>query len=119
MGRHYNGDIEGKFWFAVQSSNAADRFGVTGDTPDYLSYYFGEDDLENVKKEIKNIESSLGKQKDYIENFFKTHDSYNDETLKKENISKEDLSEYADLLLGIKIRDCIELQGECSFEAEL
>ncbi len=28
MGRYYSGDIEGKFWFAVQSSYAADRFGV-------------------------------------------------------------------------------------------
>ena len=24
MGRYYHGDIEGKFWFAVQSSNDAD-----------------------------------------------------------------------------------------------
>ena len=24
MGRYYQGDIEGKFWFAVQSSNDAD-----------------------------------------------------------------------------------------------
>ena len=28
MGRYYNGDIEGKFWVAVQPSNAADQFGV-------------------------------------------------------------------------------------------
>jgi hypothetical protein len=28
MGRHYYGDIEGKFWFAVQSSYDADFFGV-------------------------------------------------------------------------------------------
>jgi hypothetical protein len=28
MGRHYYGDIEGKFWFAVQSSFDADFFGV-------------------------------------------------------------------------------------------
>jgi len=28
MGRYYNGDIEGKFWFAVQSSDDADFFGV-------------------------------------------------------------------------------------------
>ena len=29
MGRYITGDIERKLWFAVQSSNAADRFGVT------------------------------------------------------------------------------------------
>ena len=31
MGRYYSGDIEGKFAFAVQSSNDADFFGVTGE----------------------------------------------------------------------------------------
>jgi hypothetical protein len=30
MGRYYTGDIEGKFAFAVQSSDAADRFGSCG-----------------------------------------------------------------------------------------
>ena len=33
MGRYYSGDIEGKFWFALQSSDAADRFGVVGTQP--------------------------------------------------------------------------------------
>ena len=31
MGRYYNGDIEGKFWFAVQSSDDADFFGQQGE----------------------------------------------------------------------------------------
>ena len=33
MGRWYSGDVEGKFWFGIQDSNAADRFGVTGHQP--------------------------------------------------------------------------------------
>ena len=32
MGRYYNGDINGKFWFAVQNSNCADRFGLFKNT---------------------------------------------------------------------------------------
>ena len=28
MGRYYGGDIEGKFWFGVQSSDDADHFGI-------------------------------------------------------------------------------------------
>lgn len=40
MGRYYSGDIEGKFWFAVQSSNAADRFGVSGNEPNFIQYHF-------------------------------------------------------------------------------
>lgn len=34
MGRYYWGDIEGKFGFAVQSSNDADHFGYTGHPED-------------------------------------------------------------------------------------
>ena len=28
MGRYYDGDIEGKFWFAVQSSDDGEFFGA-------------------------------------------------------------------------------------------
>ena len=28
MGRHYDGDIEGKFWFGVQDSSDAEYFGA-------------------------------------------------------------------------------------------
>ena len=41
MGRYYNGDIEGKFWFAVQSSDDADFFGQQGEAR-FLNYYFDE-----------------------------------------------------------------------------
>lgn len=119
MGRYYSGDIEGKFWFAVQSSGAADRFGVIGYQPDILNYNFEEEDLEGVEEEIKNIEESLGGQLQVIEKFFDEHDSYNDKMLEEAGITSEQLSEYADLGLGIKIRDCIKENGSCSFEAEL
>jgi len=39
--------------------------------------------------------------------------------LKKADITENELSEYADLKLGIKIRDCIKEIGYCSFDAEL
>ena len=45
MGRYITGDIERKLWFAVQNSNAADRFGVTGYEPAYLEYQFEQDDF--------------------------------------------------------------------------
>ena len=50
MGRYYSGDIEGKFWFTVQSSNAADRFGSIGYEPSYLEYYFDEDNFLKYNK---------------------------------------------------------------------
>ena len=36
MGRYYEGDISGKFAFGVQSSTAADRFGVDPTKPNYV-----------------------------------------------------------------------------------
>ena len=119
MGRYYSGDIEGKFWFALQSSGAADRFGVEGTQPDTLNYYFDEDNLEGVNTEIKNIEESLGSKLEIIENFFKENNGYNDEKLKEVGITKDELRDYADLGLGKQIRDSIEKTGQCSFEAEL
>jgi hypothetical protein len=118
MGRYYNGDIEGKFWFGLQSSDAADRFGVTGEQPPILNYYFEEDNLDSVCEEIKNIEESLGDKLGVIESLIQNNGGYTSEMLAKANVTEGDLSEYADLLLGRKIRDCIEDQGYCSFEAE-
>jgi hypothetical protein len=118
MGRYFSGDINGKFWFAVQSSDCADRFGVSGVQPNVLQYYFGEDDLEAVEEEIKNIEEALGDKVSIIDEFFASRESYNDKMLEEAGITGEELSEYADLELGKKIRDCIKQDGQCEFEAE-
>ena len=118
MGRYYSGDIEGKFWFALQSSDCADRFGVSGYQPSVLNYYFDEDNLEDVEEEIARIEQNLGDKIKVIEDFFESKNGYNDEMLAEAGISKHELSEYADLGLGKKIRDCIKENGSCSFEAE-
>jgi hypothetical protein len=123
MGRYYTGDIEGKFWFGLQSSAAADRFGVEGTPPNYLEYYFDENDLENVDEEIALITETIGEDNlAKLEEFFHTHHGYNAEMLKEHNL--EDIwhthaEDYADIVLGIKIRDCIVETGSCSFEAEL
>ena len=119
MGRYYNGDIEGKFWFALQSSDAADRFGVIGDEPNYITYYFDENNLEDVEKEIKNIEETLGDKIATLDKFFKENNGYNDEMIEKIGITKDELRDYADLGLGKQIKDCIVKTGSCSFEAEL
>lgn len=119
MGRYFTGDIEGKFWSGLQSSVAADRFGVSYNEPNYVEYYYSDDDLEGVEDEIKKIEDGLLNKKRIIESFFEKNQSYNDSSLQEIGISGKDLGEYADLLLGIKIRDCIKENGSCSFEAEL
>lgn len=123
MGRYYDGDIEGKFWFGVQSSEAANRFGVTG-TCNYLHYYFSKEDLESVEKELEVILNNLGEYKDKLDKYFKENKGYNDEELCK-YLSVDGgklfniLQEYADYHLGIKIRDCLKQQGVCEFDAEM
>lgn len=119
MGRYYSGDIEGKFWFALQSSDAASRFGGQQFEPSYIEYYFDEEHLENVETEIKNIEDSLGEKKQILDNFFNKQTGYTDKDITDLGITKTELNNYADLELGIKIRDCINAKGTCSFEAEL
>lgn len=121
MGRYYSGDIEGKFWFGVQSSNAADRFGKAGHIPAYLDYYFWIDDLPEVEAEIRRIESTLGEKKANLDAFFNQEGktSYQDKELTEIGISQEDLSEYADLLLGYQIANSLKENGHCEFTAEM
>ena len=113
MGRYYSGDIEGKFWFGVQPSDAADRFGVEGSTPNYLEYYFDEENLEELEDELDRIESK---------NWFKKYHLYYEDdtgTIVKPDVTQEALKDYADYVLGIQIYDSIKKTGQCSFNAEL
>jgi hypothetical protein len=119
MGRYYNGDIEGKFWFGVQSSNSADRFGVTGHVPEYIEYQFNEEDKAGVEAELKKIENALGDQLEKLDAFFEKHTSYRDEMLAENGISVSKLGDYADYRLGKKILKCLEEKGYCEFTAEL
>lgn len=119
MGRYYVGDIEGKFWFGLQPSDAASRFGGQEFEPQYIEYYFDKDDLAKVNEEIEEIIINLGDKKKIIEDFFEGKMSYQDNELTDIGITEDILREYADLKLGIKIRDCIVESGQCSFQAEL
>lgn len=134
MGRYYSGDIEGKFWFAVQSSYAPERFGAEASE---LYYYDDElkqeviddcnvefvlKDINKVKKELHRIEDrTLGLPKiEQMKEFFDSLDrGYTDKMLKEADITEEELEEYADYILGKKILSYMEENGECVFVAEL
>jgi len=123
MGRYISGDIHTKLWFGVQSSDAADRFGVTGYQPEELYYYYNRDDLDKVQKELQSIIDKIGIfDLAKLKEFFDTYNAYSDEMLKEAgllelwNNCKED---YVDYELGCQIRDCIIEQGSCEFTAEL
>ena len=123
MGRYINGDIEFKFWFAVQPSDAADRFGVTGVQPEELYYYFDRGNLDDVEEELKVIKKQLGAYRTKMDEFFKSNSAYTDKALANYlGISEAKvetlLSAYADYELGMKIRKCILENGQCEFTAE-
>tara|TARA_R110002020_G_scaffold73728_1_gene189092 strand:+ start:1132 stop:1524 length:393 start_codon:yes stop_codon:yes gene_type:complete len=130
MGRYYHGDIEGKFWFGVQSSTDASYFGVEGDAR-FLHYYFDEDNKKDVHEGILECDRTLGKYRKLLDEFFDNCESWNNQKLQdfldeKEHSHKHTeegvryyLEWYARLHLGKKIYDCITKNKSCSFEAEL
>jgi len=131
MGRYYNGDIEGKFWFAVQSSNDGEHFGAVEDS--WIQYTVYSDSLKDeVKPGIKKCRKELGSFKERIDNYFLGNNGYNDETMAQEmsveydeDISKDKLRSmltiYARLELGLKIEawmennpgESLEFSAEC------
>ena len=104
MGRYINGDINFKLWFAVQNSDAADRFGVTGHQPEELYYHFDIDSLPGIYQELSNIATSLGSNLILLHKFFEENTSYTDEKVAEYlgvevDDAKKILKDYADFEL--------------------
>ena len=141
MGRYYNGDIEGKFWFGVQPSSDADFFGEEGEARE-LEYYFDKDNIPDIKKGITECEHELDECIQggvaVLDKFFDKNDMYKDEDIAKliekangwdtdrpktpkvNNVSvKHALEWYARLRLGKQILNCVERHDHCHFSAEL
>lgn len=120
MGRYYSGDIEGKFWFGVQSSTVAgDRFGVNEYEPDIIEYSAHKENLPTINAELKAIEDKMGEQMAKYDEFFADGRGYNESTLIEAGLDPTLLKDYADYGFGVKLRDCINEQGDCYFQAEL
>jgi hypothetical protein len=131
MGRYYQGDIEGKFWFAVQNSDDANNFGgseieLQDDDGEIieLEYFFAKEDLESINEGVQTCITDLGEFKPKLDEVFSLSNSYNpDEIARQLGVGQakyRDLMEsYARLHLGEKIKKCVEEKGECRFTAEL
>jgi len=117
MGRYITGDIDHKFWFAVQSSDAASKFGGEMEHS-YIQY--GYDDMEDF-----NIETLDALIKTFNTDFDEKVDKSTDpEWFNKWYNSKRGVSEsaaelVADVQLGITIYQCLLEEGQCYFEAGL
>ena len=124
IGRYINGDINHKLWFSIQSSDAADRFGVTGHQPEELYYHFDQESLPDIYQELKDIRDKLGNNLILLHKFFEENDSYSDEKV-AEYLNVEPggiqniLKDYADYELGLKIAEAVRTTGQCEFTAEL
>ena len=124
MGRWCSGSIDHKFWVGIQSSDAADRFGVTGHQPEELYYHFDKDSLPGIKQELSNIATNLGSNLILLHKFFEENDSYSDEKVAEylnveQDAMQKILKDYADYELGLKIAEAVRTTGQCEFTAEL
>ena len=136
MGRYYEGDIEGKFWFGIQSSDDADFFGSTGFQPDYLEYYFDEEHISKIEHGLAQCLDNLGSKKEILDEFFKKKVGYTREEvcevldvpvpalsgsidIHKKSKYHYYLEWYARYELGKKILDRVKSDKFCSFRAEL
>ena len=136
MGRYYEGDIEGKFWFGIQSSDDADFFGSTGFQPDWLEYYFDESHKDKIEHGLAQCLDHLGSKFEILYEFFEKKEVYTREevcevldvpvpktgmSIEEHNKSKYHyyLMWYARYELGKKILDRVKSDKFCSFRAEL
>ena len=128
MGRYYSGDIEGKFWFGVQSSDDGEFFGARERDPNFVDYVVEE--IEPVKEGIKECHEALGENLHRLDDFFEENRGYNDEMIVKwykekydKKITEGDIMDmlkwYARLRLGEQIHDCMVKKGFCEFNAEM
>ena len=108
----------------MQSSDAADRFGVTGHQPEELYYHFDIESLPEIYQELSNIAKSLGSNLILLHKFFTDNTGYTDEKVAEYlnvelDVAKKLLKDYADFELGIKIAEAVRTTGQCEFTAEL
>jgi hypothetical protein len=132
MGRYYQGDIEGKFWFGVQSSDDANYFGGSEielqdeETDEVMEfeYFFAKEDLGSINEGIQTCVTDLGEFKPKLDEVFSLSNSYNPDEIARQlgvgqNKYRDLMESYARLHLGEKIKKCVEEKGECRFTAEL
>ena len=141
MGRHYDGDIEGKFWFAVQSSDDGEYFGaidITEENTDsdyhngFVDYVIYFSDIDRVKAGIDLCKRQLRGNYSILNEFFLSNKGYNDEMIIEhyqktrgihinEGFLREQLTIFARLDFGTQILLYFnENPGEdCHFTAEM
>ena len=126
MGRYYDGDVEGKWWFGVQSSDTPERF---GGYETHIDYTICNDDT--FKSGIKLIKEDLGDKLEWLQQFFDENNGYNDAMLMEFMIKKnprydkselsQDLENFADYEFAMQVKEYFDDTGEeyCNVNSEL
>lgn len=130
MGRYYNGDIEGKFWFGVQDSTDPEFFGMEEQPKYSIDYFIDEERIEVIKEGLQECIEKLRRDHAKLNKFFNQTNGYNDDMIidwyKKQygqEIGKHDVAIKLEWLarygLGKKIYRKVKELGYCGLEAEL
>ena len=126
MGRYYNGDVEGKWWFGIQSSDTPAKF---GGNETHIDYIISNDDT--FKDRMECIENDLGDRLPILEKFFKEKPYYSNEKLHeymskhiegyKLELVSQDVQDYADYCFGKEVLEHFKESGEdyCNVCSEL
>ena len=130
MGRYFSGDIEGKFWFAVQPSDIHEQFGAEKQNPSFIDYI-----IENgpqVLKGLEALESRLGQYLEVAHQFFEHNIIYMEEDFmefaqacgmncKDTEVAKRVIRDYADWISGMQILEYFNKTkaDTCYISAEL
>ena len=115
MGRYYTGDIEGKFMFGVQNSDAGERFGAV--ESNVIRYSVSRGCYDDIVKELNSIEESgCLERAEAI-----TREGYEIKSHFAQTPEMRDLEDYADYRMGKKIKDWFDDNPDydyLSFDAE-
>ena len=126
MGRYYDGDVEGKWWFGVQSSDTPERF---GGYETHIDYTICNDDT--FKSGIKLIKEDLGDKLEWLQQFFDENNGYNDAVLMEFMLKKnprydkselsQDLENFADYEFAMQVKEYFDDTGNeyCHVNSEL
>ena len=74
MGRYYSGDIEGKFWFGVQSSDDGNFFGAQDQESNYIDYHVDKQEFIDSRGLSKCRKALTFTHKDKKYKWYELHD---------------------------------------------
>ena len=114
MGRYIYGDIEYKFWFAIQPTDVIETFG--GCQGNMIQWYWNESDLPVVESRLKDIWKQCIKRTGNSPKYWLFKANKYGVSLSDDNYKIYKWA--ADFELGIKIRRAIKKYENVCIEAE-